>query len=70
MLLKVNGYTLSESNSVIFILGLLLNRDQFLKQRICSSRSKFYPLRVDLILESFRSVGKLAGSRERFCPVK
>ena len=39
------------SNSVIFIFPFLLNRGQLLKERICSSRSKFFPLRVDLILE-------------------
>ena len=36
------------SNSVIFIFASLLHGCQLLKERICSSRSKFFPLRVDL----------------------
>ena len=40
-----NGYTYKGSNSTIF--ASLLSRGQLLKQIICSSRSKFFPLRVD-----------------------
>ena len=49
---KVNGYTTMGCNSVIIILGSFLNRVQLLRERICSHRSKFFPLRVDAILET------------------
>ena len=42
--------------------GLLvsfLNRGQLLKGRICSSRSKFFPLRVDLSFGSGKKLQKL-----------
>ena len=46
---KLNEYTFTGSNSVIFIFDSLFNGDQLLKEIICSSRSKFFPLRVDLL---------------------
>ena len=49
--LLVNGYVFSESNIAIFIYAYLYNWSGLLKKRICSSRSKFFPLRVDLILK-------------------
>ena len=48
----VKRYTFRDNNSSIFFLASLLNRDQLLKERICSSRSKFFSLRVDPILEA------------------
>ena len=42
-------------------LSFLLKRDKSLKERICSSRSKFFPLRVDLELPRYS--GKLTGSQ-------
>ena len=41
-----------ESNSVIFIASLLYG-SQLLKERICSSGSKFFPLRVDPLRKGF-----------------
>ena len=55
LLVKMNGYTFRGNNSTVSFLTPLLNRDQLLKQRICSSRSKFFSLKVDLILELFGS---------------
>ena len=43
-LCKVDGYTFSGSNSVIFIYVSLLKRCLPSKERICSSWSKFFPL--------------------------
>ena len=54
---KVNGYTFKGSNSCIFIFASHLIRGQLLKERICSSRSKFFPLRVD-------PFGRASSSRE------
>ena len=39
------------NNFAIFIFASLLNGDQLLKERICSSRSTFFPLREDPIWE-------------------
>ena len=41
------------NNSGIFIFASLFNQDQLLKGRICSSRSKFIPLKVDLLMIGF-----------------
>ena len=43
--IKVNGDTCRRSNSTRF--ASLLSRGQLLKRRICSSKSKFFPLRSD-----------------------
>ena len=45
-----NGYTIMESNYVIFIFAFISNDDQLSKERICSHRSKFFPFRVDPIM--------------------
>ena len=57
---KVTGYTFRGSNSVIFIFASLklLNRGVLLKKRICSCRSKFFPLRVDPFSEVLFRSGK------------
>ena len=54
-LFKVNRCTFMGSKSAIFIfmVASLLNGSQILKERICSSRSKFFPLRVDSTVESY-----------------
>ena len=57
----MNGYTFKGSNCYIFIFASLLNTGQLLKERICSPRSKFFPLRVDHILEG---LGRASSSRE------
>ena len=41
---------------------------QLLKKRICSHRSKFFPLRVDCILVRLRCPGKQTGSQEKLSP--
>ena len=55
---KVNGYTIRGSNSVILIVVSHINWDHLLKERICSSGSKFFPKRVDPILGGLRLPGK------------
>ena len=45
------------SNSTIFIFAFLLNGDQLLKNRICSSRSKFFSLKVDPFLKGVIAQG-------------
>ena len=49
--MKLNRYTYKGSGSTIF--ASLLSKGQLLKERICSSRSKFLPLRVDSIFKSY-----------------
>ena len=51
--LTVSRYTNRGSNCVIFIFTSSINGGQHLKDRSCSSGSKFFPLRVDPILEGF-----------------
>ena len=53
--LKVNEYTFRGNNSFIFIFATHLIRGQLLKKRICSPRSKFFPLRVDPILKGLHN---------------
>ena len=55
----VKGHIFRGSNSAIFIFAFLLTRDQLLKERICSGRSKFFPLRVDPNLIRFSFSRKL-----------
>ena len=55
------------SNSAIFIFVSLLNGDQHLKERICSFWSKFFPLKVDSILEELNHPEKQTG-RYKSCP--
>ena len=45
-MVKVNENTFKGSNSSSFIFVSLIIRGQLLKERICSSRSKFFSLRV------------------------
>ena len=48
-----------EATPPFYMFAFPLNRGQFLKERICSHWSKFFPLRVDdRISEGFRSPGK------------
>ena len=50
--------------------ALLLNRVQLLKERICSQRSKFFPLRVGPIPEGFPCPGKQTRSHRSCFPSK
>ena len=50
---KVCGCTLG-GTTVVFRFAAILNCGQLLKERICSHRSKFFPLRVDPISEYLR----------------
>ena len=59
--LQKNLYTLRGSNYTIFIFASLLNKGQLLKERICSKGSKFFPLKVDLILHRLYHPGKETG---------
>ena len=45
------GYIFKGSNSAMSIFDSILNWGQLLKEKICSCRSNFFPLRVDPILE-------------------
>ena len=56
-IVKVNGQIFKGSKSAIFISASFLIRGQLFKERICSSRSKFFPLRVDPSLEVLRNSG-------------
>ena len=59
---KVNGYTFRGSNSTFIIFASLLTGDQFLKERICSSRNKFFPVRIDPLLGRLSPLAKQTGS--------
>ena len=64
---KVNGYTFRGSNSVFFsFFASLLNGAQLLMERICSSRSKFFSLRVDHIFKGLHCPGKSARNLRSF----
>ena len=67
---KVNGYTFKGSNSVIFIVASHINGGHLIKVKICSHRSKFFPLRVDPILGRLCPPGKQTGSHENCLPLK
>ena len=54
--IMVHGYTFRGSNSVIFSFGSLLKRGLLLKERICSKRSKFFPLSVHPIFHFERAM--------------
>ena len=49
----MTGYTFRGSNYSIFIFTSLLDGGQLFKERICFSRSKFFPSRVDHFLKGF-----------------
>ena len=50
MVLKVDGYTYRGGSAAITSC-CILNKGQLLMESICSSWSRFFPLRVDTILE-------------------
>ena len=56
--------TLLGEETVIYIFASLLKRDLLSKERICSSWSKFFPLRVSLSLEGLCQLGKQTGSHK------
>ena len=66
----VNGYTFRGSNSFIFICAPHINWGHFIKERICSLWSKFFPLRVDLFLGRLCPLGRHTGSHENCLPLK
>ena len=69
--IKVNGYTFRGSNSfILFFFASHLFRGQHLKERICSPRSKFFPLRVDPILKGLHCPGKQTGSHKSRLPLQ
>ena len=66
---KVNGYTFRGSNSYFLFFASHLIRGQLLKKRICSPRSKFFPLRVGPVLEGLDCQGKRTGNHESCSPL-
>ena len=60
----MSGYTSRGSNFAIFIFVSLFSGSQLLKERICSSRSKFFLFRVDFILEGLCHPGKQRESQK------
>ena len=67
--IKVNGYTLGEATLYFFIYASHLIRGQLLKKRICSFRSKFFPLRVDPILKGLLCPENQTGSHKSCFPL-
>ena len=65
--IKADEYTLSGSNCVSFIFASLPNWGNCLKERICFKGSKFFPFRVDHILEEICCPGKQTGSDKSIC---
>ena len=66
---KKNGNSFRGSNSAIFFFASLFSGAQLLRKRICSNRSKFFPSRVDPILEGLYYVGRQSGSHNRLFPL-
>ena len=62
------GYTFKGSNSASFIFASHLIRGHLLKRTVCSSRSKFFPLRVDPILKGLHCPEKETGSHKSCIP--
>ena len=56
--------------ATVFIFASHLIGDQVLKKRICSPKSKFFPLTVYFILGSLYPPGKQTGSQENRLPLK
>ena len=67
---KVHGYfPISGEATLIFIFASHLISGQLLKKRICSPRSKFFPLREDPILTGLNCPGKQTGSPKSCFPL-
>ena len=66
--LLVCGYTFRRNNSSIF--ASLSDEGQLINERICFSGSKFFPLRVDPVLEKFCHPGKQKGSHKSCSPLQ
>ena len=58
--IKVKGFTFRGSFLFLFPFSVRSTKDQPLKERICSCRSKFFLLREDPILKGYLSPGKQA----------
>ena len=65
---KVNRYPFRGSNSIFIFVSHLL-RGQFLKKRIYSLQSKFFLLRIDLILKGLHCPGKQKLSHKSCFPL-
>ena len=61
--------TLSGEATLIFIFASYLIRGLLLKERICSPRSKFFPLRADPILKGLHCPEKQTGSHKNCFPL-
>ena len=62
--------TLSGESNSFFIFVSHLSRGQLLKKRVCSRRSKFFPLRVDDIMKGLHWSGKQTGRYRSYFPCK
>ena len=60
---KKNEYTFRESNSAILISASIL-KGPTLEEKNLLLRSKFFPLRIDLVLQELHSQQKQTGSQE------
>ena len=54
--------------ATLFIFASHLIRDRLLMKRICSHRSKFFPVRVDPVLKGLHYPGKKTGSHKSCFP--
>ena len=66
---KVKRYTFRGNNFVSFFY-LFLKQDQLPRERICSCRSKFFPLRVDPFLVGFYQPEKPTASPKGCSPLQ
>ena len=79
--MEVKKYTFRGSNSTIFMFAFLGNKGglerggeirgggYLLKERICSFRSRFFPLRENSLLEGFCHPGKQTGNHKSCSPL-
>ena len=69
IIIKMNGYCFSRNNSVSFIFAYRhLIRDQLLKERICSLRSKFFLFKSRPIVVGLLGPGKKTESHKSYVP--
>ena len=68
----MNACTFRGTNPILLIVASNIYWGLLIKERICSHRSKFFPLRVDPILGRLRPLGncKQTGSLENCLPLK
>lgn len=62
--IKENGFSFWGSNSAIYLFVSVPNRSQSLKIRICSPKSKFFPLRLSSFWKGFTVQGSKQKNRK------